>query len=510
MILKNLKLENIRSYTNQEINFPLSSTLLSGDIGAGKSSILLAIDFALFGLQKSSLSGNALLRNGKQKGSVELNFLVENKDIIIKRTLKRTSTGVNQDSGHVIINNDKKEMTAVELKQFILEVLNYPQDLLTKSKSLIYRYTVYTPQDEMKNILLGDKDNRLDTLRRVFGIDKYKRIAENSSLFVKALREKRREFAGMIADLEGKKEEKQRKKESLKEVTHKIKEVEKPINELTKDIERKLSDIKKIEDKIKEFNELNKQLSLLDLNTKNKFERIKEIDGNLSLLDKKIKDIEEELKKYKQDISKVDLEKLIAHKEMEIRFFEDTNQRLSNNIREFEVKIDSSTNIKNKVKDLNQCPVCLQDVSADYKNNILKEENSKVKDLEESLHIHIKQKKEVNENLKEAKESLENLKEKDRKFDIIKIRLDSIKESSERIDDILQVKEKENDEIKKLDDRKGILLERINNLKDIENEFSLQKRELDNIQLKLKEKEIELAEVYKIKDKVITDGNKTL
>ena len=178
---------------------------------------------------------------------------------------------------------------------------------------------------------------------------------------------------------------------------------------------------------------------------------------------------------------------------MEIRFFEDTNQRLSNNIREFEVKIDSSTNIKNKVKDLNQCPVCLQDVSADYKNNILKEENSKVKDLEESLHIHIKQKKEVNENLKEAKESLENLKEKDRKFDIIKIRLDSIKESSERIDDILQVKEKENDEIKKLDDRKGILLERINNLKDIENEFSLQKRELDNIQLKLKEKEIELA-----------------
>ena len=138
MILKNLKLENIRSYTNQEINFPLSSTLLSGDIGAGKSSILLAIDFALFGLQKSSLSGNALLRNGKQKGSVELNFLVENKDIIIKRTLKRTSTGVNQDSGHVIINNDKKEMTAVELKQFILEVLNYPQDLLTKSKSLIF------------------------------------------------------------------------------------------------------------------------------------------------------------------------------------------------------------------------------------------------------------------------------------------------------------------------------------------------------------------------------------
>ena len=81
MIIKKIKLENIRSYIEREINFELGSTLLSGDIGSGKSSILQAIDFALFGLSKGVLSGESLLRYGKNKGSVELEFKIGNFDI---------------------------------------------------------------------------------------------------------------------------------------------------------------------------------------------------------------------------------------------------------------------------------------------------------------------------------------------------------------------------------------------------------------------------------------------
>jgi len=51
MKLNKIKINNIRSYETQEIVFPEGSTLLSGDIGSGKTSILLAIEFALFGLQ---------------------------------------------------------------------------------------------------------------------------------------------------------------------------------------------------------------------------------------------------------------------------------------------------------------------------------------------------------------------------------------------------------------------------------------------------------------------------
>jgi len=51
MILKKITLNNIRSYEHQEVEFTEGSTLLSGDIGSGKTSILLGIEFALFGLQ---------------------------------------------------------------------------------------------------------------------------------------------------------------------------------------------------------------------------------------------------------------------------------------------------------------------------------------------------------------------------------------------------------------------------------------------------------------------------
>src|SRR3989344_3758194 len=168
MLIKKIKLENIRSYVNEEIDLPLGSTLL-------------AVDFALFGIRQGELSGNALLRNGTNEGLVELHFELENNNIVIQRRLKRTQNSVVQDSGYIMINNERQDKSAIELKQDILGLLNYPKELLTKHKSLIYRYTVYTPQEEMKSILLGEKDTRLDTLRKVFDIDKYKRIKSENN-----------------------------------------------------------------------------------------------------------------------------------------------------------------------------------------------------------------------------------------------------------------------------------------------------------------------------------------
>ena len=66
MLLKS-KLNNIRSYENQDIVFPNGSVLLSGDIGCGKSTILLAVEFAIFGAKKGELPAYTLLRHGKRK-----------------------------------------------------------------------------------------------------------------------------------------------------------------------------------------------------------------------------------------------------------------------------------------------------------------------------------------------------------------------------------------------------------------------------------------------------------
>jgi len=319
MIIKYVKLENIRSYLNQTIDFPHGSVLLSGDIGSGKSTILLAIEFALFGIMRS-LSGSSLLRNGKTKGSVELNFTLDDKNIIIKRTLKRQGGDVRQDSGFIIINNKKTEATAVELKSKILDLLGYPRELVTKTKSLIYRYTVYTPQEEMKQILVDDKDYRLDTLRRVFQIDKYKRIRENTLILTTEIRERMKEFNGMIINLEEKKKQKKEKDTELKNVMIKIEDVKPKIEAAESIVKGKKESRNQLEKEIDELNDLRKKEEIANTRLKEKVMLVQNYKENIEVLNKSIKELNTKIEEFKIEPIKEnesEVEKLIIEKEEE-------------------------------------------------------------------------------------------------------------------------------------------------------------------------------------------------
>ncbi|MBI5392270.1 SMC family ATPase [Candidatus Woesearchaeota archaeon] len=199
MILRWLRLENIRSYVHEEIIFPEGSVLLSGDIGSGKTTILLAIEFALFGFNKNDLTGDSLLRHGKHEGNIELCFDIEQKKIVIKRFLRR-SNAVKQEHGYIMINNERIDCTAVELKTKILELIGYPSSLVSKSRDVLFRYTVYTPQDAMKMILQEDKEYRLETLRKLFAIDKYKRVRENLQVVIKDYKTQRLLYEQHVQD----------------------------------------------------------------------------------------------------------------------------------------------------------------------------------------------------------------------------------------------------------------------------------------------------------------------
>ena len=119
MIFKRVKINNIRSYENAEIIFPSGSVLLSGDIGSGKTSVLLAIEFALFGLQPGQ-RGASLLKIDTNEGFVELEFEIDDDSIVIKRTLKRKKT-VTQDSSFVTVNVKTEEKSTTKLKNFVLQ-----------------------------------------------------------------------------------------------------------------------------------------------------------------------------------------------------------------------------------------------------------------------------------------------------------------------------------------------------------------------------------------------------
>ena len=200
MIIKSIKLKNIRSYIDEEIKFPHGSTLLTGDIGSGKSTVLLALDFALFGLRRGELDGSDLLRHGEDYGYVELEFEIDGKNFIIRRALKREKNRPTQDSGYIIDNNRREDLTATELKSKVLQLLGYPKEMLTKNP-IIFRYTVYTPQEQMKRIFQSSQE-RMDTMRKIFGIDKYGRIKESSKILISELRAMKREIEISVRDLD--------------------------------------------------------------------------------------------------------------------------------------------------------------------------------------------------------------------------------------------------------------------------------------------------------------------
>src|SRR3989344_3697350 len=188
MKIKKITLNNIRSYSSESLILPSGSTLLSGDVGAGKTTILLAIEHAFFGLQPGQ-RGSSLLSNKEDEGSIILDFEIDNQEITIERKLKRGSKTITQDYASLTINGQKEELSVTELKIKVLNLLGYPEDFLKKT-NILYRYTVYSPQEEMKSIILEDPEKRIDLLRHIFGVDKYKNIKDSLSIVASKLREK--------------------------------------------------------------------------------------------------------------------------------------------------------------------------------------------------------------------------------------------------------------------------------------------------------------------------------
>ncbi|MBI5880714.1 SMC family ATPase [archaeon] len=301
MILKSIRLKNIRSYTEQRIEFPSGSILLAGDIGSGKSSILHAVEFALFGARRDSISGEALLRKGEKSGEVEMMLELDGKEVSVKRTLKKQQDSVSQEAGHISVGGEVIEGTATELKARMLQLLGYPKELLTKSKSLIYRYTVYTPQEEMKQIIFDDAESRVDTLRKVFGIDRYKRISENALIFIRQMKERRKELTGMMQGIDEKKSELARRKSELESVGKTMQELLPMLEKAKSSKSAKKAEVASIEKKINELHELRKRSEVCDA-------RLQEIARQRNKNNEELAGIETEISRLKRQLESIFLD----------------------------------------------------------------------------------------------------------------------------------------------------------------------------------------------------------
>ena len=227
MILEHVVLDNVRSHGHTEIVFGRGTTLLSGDVGSGKSSVLMGVEFALFGLGPQK--AEALLSKGSREGYAELRFSVDGKPYEIRRALRRQvhegGASAQQDpkGSYLMEDGQKTPLSTLEMKQRVLQILRFNEPAGPNSVSRIFRYAVFTPQEEMK-VVLSDAKSRLETVRRAFGVEDYRTAADNAKTVALEIRQRASELAGRASDSE-------RLAKGVKELEEKVRESEKALEE---------------------------------------------------------------------------------------------------------------------------------------------------------------------------------------------------------------------------------------------------------------------------------------
>ena len=498
MLLKSIKLNNIRSYLDQKIDFSIGSLLLSGDIGSGKSTILLAVEFALFGSKPSELPASSLLRHGKNEGSVELSFELEGKNIIIKRNLKKGKNGIKQEVGHVITGGIKKELSPVEMKSQIFDLLGYPKDLVAKGKDLIYRYTVYTPQEEMKRILAEDTDTRLNTLRKVFNIDKYKKIRENSSIFLRSVKEKRKEFGGFISDLEEKKRELEQIKKEISDLDEKIKIIMPKVEKAKEDVNKKRKKISVYEDKVNELNKLRNDSTILDSDLNNIIKNHNKNNNDIERLIKQITELENNLGKEEIIDSAVIKEK-VQNLEYNLKKLNEELENIKQKLNEYGINKDKAEEIIDTVSKMEKCPLCLQNVEHEHKNSIKDWEIRNIIEAEQNIKVYSEKEKEIRHKSDSVEKEREVLRESESKIELIKLKMQNIKEKKQEKEDLEKGQIKIKEKIGEINTRKTEVNNQIDGRKNVEEDYKIVKAQLD-IALE-EEKKLDIEKVTLEKEK---------
>ena len=484
-------MKNIRSYESAEIEFSQGSTLLSGDIGSGKTSVLLAIEFALFGLQPGQ-RGFSLLRNGQNEGAVKIEFEVDGKEIIIERTLKKSKT-VSQDFCSIQIDGVKQEISVTELKTKVLEILNYPKEF-AKKQNLLYRFTVYTPQEEMKQIILQDPETRINTLRHIFGIDKYKKILENASLISSKIREEKRIKEALISNLENEKEALLLKNKNLEDKKIILQTIEKELDAKKSAVEKIQEEEQEIAEKIEEKKALQQEVEKTRLMLATKKESI--LNNEKAIEQLKIQITTLQNLNFNESFIE-EFERKISILKNETGLLNEQNISFATEISSLNLMINEKEFLKKNLSQLETCPTCLQSVDPNYKANVQnKLENEIANSANKIKEISLK-KQELSSRIRKLESEMFELEKKIQDLKILKIKVEGIKEKQKTLFELESIQMSLQKDIILLNGHIQSLQDFVFELNKYNNLLQGKKSQLEKAIFEERKTEVKLAELKK-------------
>jgi len=309
-LIREVELSNFRSISNGKVVLTRGINFIHGLNGAGKSTFLDAVAFALYGSEwarKSGVKLQSFVKLGRGMAKVRVTLAGEDDQYTVQRVIAGDKLDAHQTyiidgDGHKVAARDK-EVTA-----FIEKMLGIDADLFTR--------LLYIRQGEIRAILDNDKSgrNRLDS---VIKIDALTKLQDS------VIKEIRRSIEKDVAALDGQAKELSRQ---LSVTSTRLKEMEERITRINgelmekekegKELEAKLSELegeaRGLEEKEKEAYTLRIQLSQL-------MDKEKSLKAKLSRLENELRSVVEERKRIEELRKRLDALRPKAERYGELR-----------------------------------------------------------------------------------------------------------------------------------------------------------------------------------------------
>lgn len=336
MILKKVTLINFLSHTESEVEFsPTGITAIIGENGSGKSSIVEAVQFALFGKSdKGKLE--QLIKWGKKESRVDLEFENPQGTFRIVRELSKIGKGGVQ-SKSILYKLDGSRSVP-----YLQKNLDKELPRLTGLTRKSFQTSGLIKQGEIEGLLSQKPKEREEIIEELLGIQYYQRLIQEYNESRKRIKDRLQILQDRqinAEDLLREIEEIKNKREMVSELTEKLK----TLQITTSQINSKLQLINRVES---EVSDLSQEMEKIQ-NLKEKFPEVSEEYRRYEELEKKLNTVQElETALNIKDIYIKRLEQLREDREL-IQSYRETARKFE----EFQRK---ERDISRKIESINQ------------------------------------------------------------------------------------------------------------------------------------------------------------
>ncbi len=179
MIIHSIELRNFLSHEDSRVNFDLGVNLITGKNGAGKSSIIDGIKFALFGDSRGGAVAD-MVRNGSSEAFVKLDFSISSDHYTVTRTMSLGRSGIKSRDATLIKNNTEIARTVSAVNRAMEDILGITEDLFLNS--------VFVQQGEITSLVSENKSVRERTFSHILGLNFLQQLAQDIQDSTKMLR----------------------------------------------------------------------------------------------------------------------------------------------------------------------------------------------------------------------------------------------------------------------------------------------------------------------------------